>query len=120
MWRRRSIQYPKVEFDDAIYYVVSPRDIGDAEGLNVKFEGVVDDKPIVTYYVAGWPWSISSRLIEEDHGHRTFLIVSGVKVVFRGVALVGKGEKVTVYGRVKGSMVQAHVIETSNIMFKSK
>jgi len=120
MWRRREVSYPKVEFDNTIYYVISPKEVGNANGLNVKFEGIVDDKPVLTYYVTGWPWSISSRLVEEDHGHRTFLKVSGVRVIFRGVALVSKGEKVTVYGRVRDDTVQAHVIETSSIIFKSK
>lgn len=119
MWKRRDLPFPKVEFDNVMYYVVSPKDVFNVNGLNVKFEGV-DDRPVLMYYVTGWPWSISSRLVEEDHGHRTILKVSGVRVVFRGVALLCKGERVTVYGRVRDDTVQAYVMETSSIVFKSR
>ncbi|MCS7385313.1 MAG: hypothetical protein NDF55_01040 [archaeon GB-1867-005] len=119
LWKWKKLNYPEEELDGERYYLVKPNDVANLNGYNVKFEGVVDAKPTVIYYAAGWPWSISSRLVEEDHGHRTILKVSGVEVYFKGVAAICKGEKVVVYGKVKDGRVEAKLIEGQCVTFKS-
>ena len=111
--------YPTETLDYDEYYVVSPDDVSKLVDKNVKFEGNVADKPVIEFYVAGWPWSISSRLIEEDHGHRTILNVSGIPVIFRGPLYLRKGEKVVVWGRVKDGTVQAKRMEGEDAIYTS-
>ncbi len=119
LWKRRKFNYPQIEFNGEKYYLVRPSDIHNLDDVKVKFEGVIQGKPEIEYYAAGWPWSISSRIIEKDHGHLTTLNVSGVKVYFKGIAIFKVGEKVTVYGKVENGEVKANVIESENTIFKS-
>jgi len=119
LWKKEKPNFPEVEFDGERYYVVSIKDLANLDGYKVKFKGVVEDKPEVIYYAAGWPWSISSRIIEEDHGHMTVFRISGYEVRFKGVALVRKGEKVVIYGKIKDGCVEARVIEGQYAIFKS-
>ena len=94
--KRERLDFPKefLEFEE--YYIVGPDDVAQLKDVNVKFEGTITDKPIIKFYAAGWSWSIGSRLIEEDHGHRTTLKVSGISVHFKGPLYLRKGEKVVV------------------------
>ncbi len=119
-WRKKDkeIPYPKEEKDGIVYYVVRIEDVRHLDGYNVKLKGTVDGKPTLVYYATGFPWSISSRVIEEDHGHETTFNISGVPVIFRGIAIISKGEKVTVYGRVRNGVVEARIIETEKAIFK--
>ena len=96
-WKRRErLDFPKENLELEEYYIVSPEDVAQPDEVNVKFEGVIAEKPVVEFYAAGWPWSISARLIEEEHGHRTTLKVSDIPVYFRGPLYLRKGEKVIV------------------------
>ena len=106
----RKLPYPKVKLNHQEYYVVSPSVARDLNGVSVCVEGTVKEKPRITYYSAGWPWSIE-RIVEEDHGHRTtFKLDDDLTVVVKGVALVKVGEKVKVYGRVKGGILHAEIV----------
>jgi len=84
------------------YYVVSLSDLANLNNVNVKFEGTITEKPVVEFYSAGWPWSFSSRIVEEDHGHQTHLRVNGVTVYFKGPLYLVKGRKITMRARDQG------------------
>ncbi len=118
LWRKK-LPYPQVEVEGERYYEVKPSDIGKLDGVKVKFKGAVLSKPRIMTFTAGWPWSISSRLIEYDHGHMTVLNVSGVEVRFKGIAVLRVNDEVTVYGVVKSGFVEARIIESSDAIFKS-
>ena len=86
--------------------------------VNVKFEGILTEKPMVEFYSAGWPWSISSRLIEEDHGHRTLLKINEITIYFKGPLYLKKGEPVTVWGKLNDKVVQAKRIEGQDVIYQ--
>jgi len=101
------------------YYVTRSGDLLQLYGVNVKFEGTLTEKPLVEFYAAGWPWSLSSRLVEEDHGHRTLLKASGVAVYFKGSLYLAKEERITVWGKLKEGVVQAKRIEGKDIIYQA-
>ena len=74
---------------------------------------------MVEFYAAGWPWSISSRLVEEDHGHQTRLRVNEVAVYFKGPIYLVRGQKIIVWGTLKDGIVQAKRIESEAIIYQS-
>ena len=119
MFRREELPYPKESYGTDEYYVLEPEDLIELDGVNIKFSGTVDAKPVIEYYKTSWPWDIGSRIIEEDHGHRTTLSVDGVKVYLTGVAPTRVDERVTVWGRWNGSRVEARRLETPAIDFRS-
>lgn len=96
------------------YYLVSPEDLAqlgksvEPYGVNVRFEGTIEEKPFVEFYATGFPWSIR-RLIEEDHGHRTTLNVSGIAVYIKGPLHLRAGERVTVWGKIEKTIVTGKV-----------
>lgn len=100
------------------YYVVDLDDITQLDNTNVKFQGTLAEKPIVEFYAAGWPWSISSRLIEEDHGHQTTLKVGNIPVYYKGPVYIKREEKITVWGKLKDGAVQAKRIESEEIIYQ--
>lgn len=119
-WKKeKKIDFPTETLGYEEYYVISLEDMVHLDNVNVKFKGVLTEKPVVEFYSAGWPWSISSRLIEEDHGHRTILKVSGVSVYFKGPLYLAKGEKITVWGKLKDEVVQAKRVEGENVIYQS-
>jgi len=109
--------WPREEFDGRKYYIVTPETIKRFEGKDVKFEGYVEGKPLISFYSTGWPWSFE-RYVEEDHGHRCTFRVSGIQVIFAGVAIVADREKVTIYGRYKDGIINAHIIISEKAIFK--
>ncbi|MFB0543289.1 MAG: hypothetical protein ACETVR_00765 [Candidatus Bathyarchaeia archaeon] len=115
--KRERLDFPTETLELEEYYIVSPEDVAQLDRVNVKFEGLIAEKPVVEFYTAGWPWSISSRLIEEDHGHRTTLKVGGVPVHFRGPLYLRKGEKVVVWGKIEEGGVQARRIEGEDAIY---
>jgi len=117
-WKRRErLNFPTETLEGEEYYVVKPDDVSQLDDVRVRFEGTIAEKPVVEFYAAGWPWSISARLIEEDHGHRTILKVSGVPVYFKGPAYLRMGERVTVWGEVKDGVVEARRIEGEDVIY---
>jgi len=120
IWKReKKPDLPTETLDYDEYYIVDLRDITRLDNINVKFEGTLTEKPIVEFYAAGWPWSISARLIEEDHGHQTILKIDGVIVYYKGPIYMKKEEKVTVWGKLKGGAIQAKKIESEDIIYQS-
>ena len=120
IWKRKKRpNFPKetLGYDD--YYIVSLEDIAQLEDENVKFVGTLTEKPIIQFYSAGWPWSFSSRLIEEDHGHRSLFKIKDVTVYFKGPLHIKRGEKITVWGKVKNGAVQAKIVEGEDIIYQS-
>jgi len=101
VWKTRKLKLLIDRLGGRDYYVVEPDAISELKGLNVRFDGIITEKPVIEYYAAGWPWSLASRFIEEDHGHRTILKVEGVTVYIRGSAPLRKSEKVRVWGKVR-------------------
>lgn len=101
------------------YYVVSFTDLAQLDSINVKFEGTLTEKPVVEFYAAGWPWSISSRLVEEDHGHQTRLKVNEVTVHFKGPIYLVRGQKITLWEKLKDSIVHAKRIESEDVIYQS-
>lgn len=93
-----------------------PEEVAKLEGRRVKFEGVVKGKPVVEVFGTGWPWSIETY-VEKNHAHRTIIKISGVTVVFPGIALFKAGERVVVYGMVKGGEVEALTLESEQAVF---
>lgn len=62
-----------LDYDE--YYLIDLDDITQLDNVNVKFQGILTEKPIIEFYAEGWPWSISSRLAEKvwpRHGHGPF------------------------------------------------
>lgn len=118
-WKKKKLDFPTQTLGYDEYYVVSLKDMAQLNDENVKFEATLTEKPVVEFYSAGWPWSISSRLIEEDHGHRTLLKIDGVNVCFKGPLHLKKGERVTVWGKIKNGVVQARRVEGEGIIYQS-
>ena len=119
-WKKREKQhFPKELLENKEYHVVNPEDIDQLNDINVKFAGTLVEKPIVTFYSAGWPWSIESRVIEEDHGHGTILKVNKITVYFKGPLYLRRKEKVTVWGKLKDGAVQAKRVEGEDAVYQS-
>jgi hypothetical protein len=119
-WKKREkLTFPTETLGYDEYYVTRSGDLLQLDGVNVKFEGILTEKPVVEFYAAGWPWSISSRLVEEDHGHRTLLKVNGVTVYFKGPLYLAKEERITVWGKLKEGVVQAKRIEGTDIIYQA-
>jgi hypothetical protein len=119
MFRRKEMPYPKESYGADEYYVIGSGSLKELDGVNVKFSGTVDAKPVIEYYKTSWPWDLGSRMIEEDHGHRTTLSVDGVTVYLTGVAPTKVGERVTVWGRWNGRSIEARRLETPGLDFRS-
>ena len=66
-WKKEKLAFPTETLGFDEYYIVSFEELVQLDDVNVKFDGMLTEKPVVEFYVAGWPWSISSRLVEEDH-----------------------------------------------------
>ena len=101
----KRLNFPTETLGTKEYYIISPEDLAqlaakDLYEVNVRFEGTIEEKPFVEFYAAGLPWSIR-RLIEEDHGHRTTLNISGITVYIKGPLHLRKGERVTIWGKIK-------------------
>ncbi len=116
--REKRPDFPTETLGDDEYYVVGLDDMSQLDNVNVKFQGVLTEKTVVEFYAAGWPWSISSRLVEEDHGHQTTLKVGNFTVYYKGPAYIRRGEKVTVWGKLKDGAVQAKKIESEDIIYQ--
>ena len=108
------LNFPTETLGTEEYYLVSPEDLAQLGKsiqpyeMNVRFEGTIEEKPFIEFYAAGLPWSIS-RLIEEDHGHRTTLNISGITVYIKGSLHLRKGERVTVWGKIKKTIVYGEI-----------
>jgi hypothetical protein len=119
-WKKKEkIDFPTETLSYDEYYIVSFDELQHLNELNVKFDGKLTEKPVVEFYVAGWPWSVSSRLIEEDHGHRTLLKMDDIVVYFKGPLHLIKGETVTIWGKLKDKVVQAKRIESQTVIYQS-
>jgi len=114
---RKQLPYPTEVRNNVQYYVVSPSQVKDMNGENVKFSGVVTERPEIVYYTTGFPLSLEDA-IEENHGHETILKVSDVRIIFKGIALIRKGDSIVVYGKVKDDHVDAHIIETEYVIYR--
>lgn len=101
------------------YYRIDAADVARYDDVDVTFAGTLSAKPLVEFYAAGWPWSLSSRLIEEDHGHLTTLTVDGVTVFCKGPLFLTKGEPVTVWGKLKGGAVTARRVESDGVIYQA-
>ncbi|MDQ1279400.1 MAG: hypothetical protein QG670_662, partial [Thermoproteota archaeon] len=85
IWKKeKKPELPTETLDQEEYYIANPSELTNLNDVNIKFEGTLSEKPVIEYYATGWPWSISSRIIEEDHGHRTILKVDSINVYCRG------------------------------------
>ncbi|MCD6096500.1 MAG: hypothetical protein J7J99_08090 [Thermoprotei archaeon] len=115
--KRKQLPYPTEVRNNVQYYVVSPSQVKDMNGANVKFSGVVTERPEIVYYTAGFPLSLENA-IEENHGHETLLTVSGVRTIFKGIAFIKKGDSIVVYGKVEDGHVDAHIIETEYAIYR--
>ena len=118
-WKKKKPDYPVERLEYEEYFVVKSRDVAQLSNENVKFDGILVDKPVVDFFSTGWSWSISSRLIEEDHGHRTRLKINDVTVYFKGPLYLRKGKKITVWGKIKSGIVQAKRIESVEVIYQS-
>jgi hypothetical protein len=118
-WKKEKLAFPTETLGYDEYYVVSSDDIVQLDDVNVKVEEMITEKPVVEFYAAGWPWSISSHLVEEDHGHRTRLKIKEVPVYFKGPLYLSKGEKITVWGKLKDKVIQAKRIEGTDIIYQA-
>ena len=119
-WKKREEpDLPTETLGRDAYYRIDAADAARYDDVNVTFSGTLTAKPLVEFYAAGWPWSLSSRLIEEDHGHQTTLTVDGVTVYCKGLLFLTQGEPVTVWGRLTGGVVTARRVESDGIIYQS-
>ncbi len=115
-----------VELNGKKYRILSIDEaLKEKRGTRVVVEGVVKGKVVIEVKSAGWPWSISSRLIEKDHYHVTRFNLNGIQVIYFGIAPLRGNERVRVYGKIETEaehgrvckVIYAERIEVDNIVY---
>lgn len=95
------------------YYMVKPEDYdGIPEGTNLKFEGVIEEKPVIEHLRSRKPL----RPLFLLYFIETRLTVGGIVVKYEGPAFLGKGEKVTLWGKKHRDRFDAVKIETDDVI----
>ena len=102
------------EFLGEYTYFIIPSEDYDAvpEGTNLKFEGVIEKKPIIKHLRSKKP----PRIQGLRYFIQTQLIVNGVDIKYEGPAFLRKGEKVTVWGKKGTNRFDAVKIETEDVI----
>jgi hypothetical protein len=47
MFRKKELPYPRESYNYDEYYVLSPEELGELKGVNVKFHGIMGFKPVI-------------------------------------------------------------------------
>ena len=103
---------------DEKYYIVKPENIAKLENVNLKFEGTLSGKPVIESYGIGFDSNMRYRVLPIDHGHRTRLVIDDINVYVGSPLHLRRGEKVTVWGKIKDRIVQAWRIEGEEIIYQ--
>jgi len=97
------------------YNIVNPKEYDAVpEGTNLKFDGVIMEKPVIKHLRSKKPLrpQVLRYFIE------TYLTVSGIEVKYEGPAFLRKGEKVTVWGKKHAKRFDAVRIETDDVIIQ--
>jgi len=97
------------------YYVVKPEEYDEIPGgTRIKFDGVIDEKPVIKHLRSKKPFrpQLLSFFIE------THLTVSGIEVKYEGPAFLRRGEKVTIWGKKQTPRFDAVKIETEDLIIQ--
>ncbi len=91
--------HPREKYGSKEYLIVTQSQIlhGVVESKSVRVEGIVASKPKIITRIP--PPIVSSG----GHDHYTFFILEeGVKIGYPGIAFLKEGDRVTVFGTVRG------------------
>jgi hypothetical protein len=95
------------------YLVVSGYDKAPVES-RIRFEGVIDSKPVISHSPSRKPL----RIMIVRYYVNTRFTVDGVKVHYEGPAFLKKGQEITLWGKKKHDHFEAVKIECEDYIIQ--